>query len=64
MANLPDIRLRPEEVAVVRRLGDNTGCMLLKGASSRHAVSERCDEWPMRPELVDVAERYGLGSGW
>ena len=63
-ANLPDIRFTPEEVAQVAAIGDNTGCMTLKGASKRHAVSERPDEWPMRPELLELAGRYGLTSEW
>ena len=63
-AALPDVTLSPEEVEEVRRLGDNTGCMMLKGASKRHDTSERPDEWPMRPDLLDVAERYALGADW
>lgn len=61
---MPDIRLTAEEVEAVRQIGDNTGCMKLKGASSRHSVSERCDEWPMRPELLALAESYGVGTEW
>ena len=64
LAALPDIRLTPEEVVEVRRIGDNTGCMLLKGASKRHSSSERPDEWPMREDLLEIATRYGLGSDW
>ena len=48
----------------IRRIGDNTGCMMLKGASKRHEKSERADEWPMRGDLVEVAERYALGTEW
>lgn len=64
LAVLPDVRLAPEEVAEVKAIGDNTGCMMLKGASKRHEVSERPDEWPMREELLELAGRYGLGSEW
>ena len=64
MANMPDVRLTPNEVEAVRILGDNTGCMPLKGASLRHTKSERCDEWPMRPELMETAVRYDLGLDW
>ncbi len=63
-AMLPDLRLTPEEVEFVRQIGDNTGCMTLKGASLRHAASTRPDEWPMRADLLDLAMRYGLGAGW
>ncbi len=64
LATLPDIRLTPEEVETVRSIGDNTGCMHLKGASKRHTTNERPDEWPMRDDLLELAARYGLGSDW
>lgn len=63
-AALPNIRLSAEEVETVRKIGDNTGCMTLKGASQRHSKSERPDEWPMRDDLLATAERYGLGKDW
>lgn len=61
---LPDVRLTEEEVNIVRQIGDNTGCMMLKGASKRHAISERADEWPMREELLEIGARYGIGQDW
>jgi len=63
-AALPDVRFTKEEVDQIRAIGDNTGCMMLKGASKRHASSERPDEWPMRPELLELAQRHGLGDDW
>lgn len=63
-AALPEVRLTPEEVEMIRRIGDNTGCMMLKGASKRHQTSERPDEWPMREDLLELAGRYGLGNEW
>lgn len=63
-AALPDVRLTPAEVEAVRQIGDNTGCMTLKGASNRHATSERPDEWPMRPDLLELAARHALGTDW
>ena len=61
---LPDVILNSEEVEEIRAVGDNTGCMTLKGASKRHETSERPDEWPMRSELMELAERYRLGAEW
>ena len=63
-ANMPDVRFTRGEVDQIRQIGDNTGCMMLKGASKRHETSERPDEWPMRPELLELAARYGLGDDW
>ena len=64
-ADLPeDNPLTPEEVEAVANIGDNTGCMPLKGASKRHEESLRPDEWPMRPDLLELAGRHGLGEEW
>ena len=51
-----------EEVELVRSIGDNTGCMALKGASRRHSTSDRPDEWAMRPELEQLVDRWNLAS--
>lgn len=65
LAALPDVRLTPEEVKAMAIIGDNTGCMTLKGASERHLGQEpRPDEWPIREELLTVATQWGLGSKW
>lgn len=64
LGELPDVRFTDEEVAHIAKIGDNTGCMALKGASRRHTVSERADEWPMRSELLEVANAYDLGLDW
>jgi hypothetical protein len=61
---MPTLRFTAEEVDFIRQIGDNTGCMSLKGASKRHASSERPDEWPMREDLLEIAARHELGSDW
>ena len=61
---LSNVRLSEAEVNEIAAIGNNEGCMTLKGASSRHSVSERPDEWPMRPELLEIAERYELPGSW
>ena len=63
-AQLPEITLSSEELEEIRKIGDNTGCMKLKGASERHEVSERPDEWPMRDDLKQLAKRYELAETW
>lgn len=65
-ASLPGtVRFTAEEVDQIRAIGDNTGCMSLKGASIRHEGScERPDEWPMRPELLTLADQYELTREW
>ncbi len=64
LANMPKTRFTSEDVEKIRALGDNTGCMMLKGASQRHEGSARPDEWPMRSELLELSQRYGLGDKW
>jgi aryl-alcohol dehydrogenase-like predicted oxidoreductase len=55
-----EIVLSEEEVDEVRSVGDNTGCMALKGASPDHEGDARADRWPLDPELAAVAERWGI----
>lgn len=66
LAALPEQNLlSADEIAQIQAIGDNTGCMKLKGASERHLGQEpRADEWPINPELISTAERWGLGSQW
>ena len=62
LAALPETNLlSAAEIEEIRRIGDNTGCMALKGASRRHEGQEpRADEWPMRDDLLPVAERWHI----
>ena len=62
LAALPEQNLlSAEEVEAIRQIGDNTGCMALKGASRRHEGQEpRADEWPMRDDLLPVADRWHI----
>jgi hypothetical protein len=56
-----EVRLSPEEVAALRALGDNTGSMLLKGATPDHDSDEvLADRWPLEPRLLEVAGRWGI----
>jgi aryl-alcohol dehydrogenase-like predicted oxidoreductase len=52
--------LSDEEVATIREIGDNTGCMALKGASPDHAGEPRPDRWALTPELERLAGRWGI----
>ncbi|HEV3127751.1 MAG TPA: aldo/keto reductase [Solirubrobacteraceae bacterium] len=60
LAALPELRLTAEEVDGIRAIGDNTGCMALKGASPQHSGEERPDRWALVPELEAVARRWGI----
>ncbi len=56
-------RLTDEDVAAIRTVGDNTGCMALKGASPAHEGAERPDRWAMDGDLAAVGERWGIDPG-
>ncbi len=53
-------RLSAVEVEEIRAIGDNSGCMALKGASPEHSGEERPDRWDLDDHLVQVAERWGI----
>jgi aryl-alcohol dehydrogenase-like predicted oxidoreductase len=59
-ALLAEPRLSGEDVEAIRAIGDNTGCMALKGASPEHEGDERPDRWPLSKELAEVGERWGI----
>ena len=46
--------------AEIRAVGDNTGSMLLKGASPDHEGEERPDRWSLGPGQPELAERFGI----
>jgi aryl-alcohol dehydrogenase-like predicted oxidoreductase len=61
LAALPaDLRLTDEDVREIRRLGDNTGSMSLKGASPQHSGEELPDRWTLDVRLRDVADRWRI----
>jgi aryl-alcohol dehydrogenase-like predicted oxidoreductase len=61
LAALPaDQRLSPEDVAEIRAIGDNTGSMVLKGASPAFEGTEQPDRWQLSDELVEAGARWGI----
>jgi aryl-alcohol dehydrogenase-like predicted oxidoreductase len=61
LAALPiEQRLTDRDVAVIRALGDNTGSMLLKGASPVFSGEELPDRWTLDERLRDVAARWRI----
>jgi aryl-alcohol dehydrogenase-like predicted oxidoreductase len=55
-----ELRIGPAELEAIRAIGDNTGCMALKGANPGHEGEELPDRWALGPELADVAGRWGI----
>ncbi|MGZ4349773.1 MAG: aldo/keto reductase, partial [Solirubrobacteraceae bacterium] len=61
LAALPaEPRLTADDVETIRRLGDNTGCMALKGASPQHTGEEQPDRWTLDDRLATVAQRWDI----
>ncbi|HET9075068.1 MAG TPA: aldo/keto reductase [Solirubrobacteraceae bacterium] len=61
LAALPPVQLLTSgEVERIRQLGDNTGCMALKGASPVHEGDERPDQWAISDHLLEVAARWQI----
>ncbi len=61
LASLPaDPALSPADVSEIRRIGDNTGSMDLKGASVEHEGADQADRWSLTPELSELAGRWGI----
>ncbi len=61
LAALPaEQRLSAQDTETIRRLGDNSGCMALKGATPDHQGDERADSWPLYDRLEQVAQRWSI----
>jgi aryl-alcohol dehydrogenase-like predicted oxidoreductase len=66
LAALAELRVRSDaqlsevEVAELRAIGDNTGCMALKGASAQHEGAPLADRWALDEELRGRAASSGI----
>jgi len=61
LANLPsEQRLSEEDVAAIRAIGDNTGSMVLKGASPAFEGDEQPDRWGLSEDLIAAGGRWGI----
>jgi aryl-alcohol dehydrogenase-like predicted oxidoreductase len=54
------MRLSAGEIQAIREIGENTGCMALKGASVEHGGPALADRWHVYDELTGVAQRWGI----
>jgi aryl-alcohol dehydrogenase-like predicted oxidoreductase len=52
--------LSDEEVREIRAIGDNSGCMALKGASPEYSGMPAADRWGLDSELTALAERWQI----
>jgi aryl-alcohol dehydrogenase-like predicted oxidoreductase len=55
-----EIVLSADEIAEIEEIGENAGCMALKGGQPGHDGDERADSWPVTDELRAVARRWHI----
>jgi len=61
LARLRDLEpLGAGDVAEIRAIGDNTGCMALKGAVPDHVGEDEPDRWSLRAEHLAAAARWSI----
>ena len=60
LAALPDVKLSEEDVERIARLGDNKGCMMLKGANRAHTTTPEADKWSLAPDLEAAGQRWSI----
>jgi aryl-alcohol dehydrogenase-like predicted oxidoreductase len=60
VSTLGDEPLTEDDVRAIRAIGENAGCMALKGGSLEHDGEERADRWALDRELAEVASRWRI----
>jgi aryl-alcohol dehydrogenase-like predicted oxidoreductase len=55
--------LSGEEVAAITAIGENRGCMALKGATPEYEGDPVADRWALDDELAALAERWRIEPG-
>ncbi|HEX7859191.1 MAG TPA: aldo/keto reductase [Verrucomicrobiae bacterium] len=59
---LAQFKFSAEERDQLARIGNNKGCMSLKGANVAHTGEPEADHWSLRPELIEVGQRWGIDA--
>ena len=60
LAALPEVTLSADEVAEITAIGNNHGCMELKGGNPAHTGDLQPDRWPLNDDLRAVAARWKI----
>src|SRR2546422_8505233 len=58
LATLPDIKLTADECETMAEIGNNKGCMELKGAYRAHIGEAQPDRWGLTTDHELVAKRW------
>lgn len=62
LASIPDVTFSEEELATIAEIGNNKGCMTLKGGNHEHEGDPLPDRWVLTDELIAAGERWGVSS--
>ena len=57
---LPEVTFSADEIEEIRRIGDNTGCMELKGGNPSHIGEVLPDRWALTSDLENIAKRWKI----
>jgi aryl-alcohol dehydrogenase-like predicted oxidoreductase len=60
LASLPDVLLSDDEKGTIEEIGNNKGCMTLKGGNPEHSGDPLPDRWSLTADLRDVAARWRI----
>jgi len=52
--------LTTSEIEEINAIGENAGCMSLKGGSPVHTGREVADAWPLDDDLRRLADRWNI----
>ncbi|HTD86632.1 MAG TPA: aldo/keto reductase [Candidatus Binatia bacterium] len=63
LATLPDVRLSDKEMNFIAAVGNNRGCMTLKGGNPEHEGEAAADRWPLSADLAEVGKRWNINPG-
>jgi aryl-alcohol dehydrogenase-like predicted oxidoreductase len=59
-ARLANFKLSADECRVLEEIGNNKGCMDLKGGNPAHTGEPLPDRWSLTPDLVATGQRWGI----
>jgi hypothetical protein len=60
LAKLPEIKLSEDDRERITYVGNNKGCMDLKGANRGYTGNPQADRWGLTKDLESVAKRWGI----
>jgi aryl-alcohol dehydrogenase-like predicted oxidoreductase len=60
LASIPDVKLSADDLAFIAEVGNNKGCMQLKGANRSHTGEPEPDRWGLTSDLEAVGKRWGI----